>query len=104
MQSVILKCMDRKLDDVLQDLIPLAEEGKITRFLNSAEDVDKLGGLVEDIRDAMMDYQVCPQKFHTDCVSHLHQTSLQQDIYNKSCRLIVRLTPHVPDTHAVTTK
>ena len=52
--------MDRKLDNVLQDLIPLAERGKITRFLNSVEDVDKLGGLVEDIRDAMMDYQVCP--------------------------------------------
>ena len=50
--------MARKLDKVLQVLIPLAEQGKITRFLNSTEDVDRLGGLVEDIRDAMMDYQV----------------------------------------------
>jgi len=32
----------------------------VTRFLNSAKDVDKLSGLVEDIRDAMMDYQVRP--------------------------------------------
>ena len=54
--------MARKLDRVLRDLIPLAERGKITRFLNSTEDVDKLSGLVEDIRDAIMDYQVCPQK------------------------------------------
>ena len=52
--------MARKLDKVLQDLIPLAERGKVTRFLSSTEDVDKLSGLVEDIHDAMMDYQVCP--------------------------------------------
>ena len=51
--------MARKLDKVLQDLIPLAERGMVTRFLNSTEDSDKLSGLVEDIRDAMMDYQVC---------------------------------------------
>ena len=39
----------------------MEERGKITQFLNSTEDVNKLGGLAEDIRDAMMDYQVCPQ-------------------------------------------
>ena len=68
MLSVNLTYLDRKLDGVLQDLIPLAEQGKITRFLNSTKDVDKLGGLVEDIRDAMMDYQVCPQNYHTNHV------------------------------------
>jgi len=52
--------MTRKLDKVLQDLIPLAEQGAVTRFLNSTEDMDKLSGLVEDIHEAMMDYQVCP--------------------------------------------
>ena len=57
----------RKLDKVLQDLIPLAEQGKVTRFLNSADDVDRLSGLVEDIRDAMMDYQVCPWNFYINC-------------------------------------
>jgi hypothetical protein len=51
----------RKLDKVLQDLGPLERRGRITRVLNAAEDVDKLSGLVEDIRDAMMDYQVCSQ-------------------------------------------
>ena len=66
MLSVSLTYRDRKLDNILQDLIPLAEQGKITRFLNSAEDVNKLGDLVEDIRDAMMDYQVCPQNYPTD--------------------------------------
>jgi hypothetical protein len=48
-----------KLDDILKDLIPLAQRGKVTRFLNNAEDVEKLSGMVEDIRDAMMEYQVC---------------------------------------------
>jgi hypothetical protein len=50
----------RKLDKVLQDLVPLEKRGKITRILNGTEDADKLAGLAEDIRDAMMDYQVCP--------------------------------------------
>ena len=59
--------MGRKLDKVLKDLIPLAERGKVTRFLNSAEDVDKLGGLIEDIHEAMMDYQVCPWNSNIDC-------------------------------------
>jgi hypothetical protein len=44
----------------------LAQRGKITRFLNSTADVDRLGGLVEDIRDAMMDYQVCTQYARSD--------------------------------------
>ena len=37
----------------------MAQRGKVTRFLTSAEDSDKLGGMVDDIRDAMMEYQVC---------------------------------------------
>ena len=48
----------RKLENVLQELVPLEKRGKVTRFLNAARDVDKLNSLVEDIRDAMMDYQV----------------------------------------------
>ena len=48
----------RKLENVLQELVPLEKRGRVTRFLNAARDVDKLNSLVEDIRDAMMDYQV----------------------------------------------
>jgi len=54
----------RKLEIVLRELIPLAKHGKVTRFLNSADDVDRLDGLAGDIRDAMMDYQVRPQSTH----------------------------------------
>ena len=47
--------------------MPLAQRGKITRFLSNSEDVDKLSGMVEDIRDAIMEYQVRP---HGPCLHH----------------------------------
>ena len=49
----------RKLEKVLRDLELLAERGKITGFLNNVKDAETLTGLADDIRDAMMDYQVC---------------------------------------------
>ena len=48
----------RKLLDVVRDLAPLEEQGAVEGFFNNTENAGKLGGLVEDIRDAMMDYQV----------------------------------------------
>ena len=51
----------RKLENILQDLIPLEQRGRVTRFLNSIKDVDKLDGLAGDIHDTMVDYQVCPK-------------------------------------------
>ena len=50
--------IDRELEDVRGDLILLAEQGKITGFLTNAENAQRINSLVEDIRDAMMDYQV----------------------------------------------
>jgi len=47
------------LEDIRRDLIPLEEQGKVEGFFNNVENVNRLGGLVEDIRDAMMEYQVC---------------------------------------------
>ena len=48
----------RKLGDIDEDLALLGEQGKAKGFFNNVENADKLGGLVEDVRDAMMDYQV----------------------------------------------
>jgi len=59
--------MAGKLDQVLQDLIPLAEQGEVTRSLHSTVDIEKLSGLVEDIHDTIMDYQVSPWK---SCADH----------------------------------
>lgn len=56
--------MTRKLDNILQELMPLGQRGKVTRFLRNAEDMGKLGGLVEDIRNTMMDYQVHSSSSH----------------------------------------
>ena len=49
----------RKLQDVRQDLALLGEQGKAKGFFNNVKNADKLSGLVEDIRDAITDYQVC---------------------------------------------
>ena len=48
-----------KLQDALQNLKPLEDQGKVAGFLNNAKDAEALTGLAEDVRDAMMDYQVC---------------------------------------------
>jgi len=53
----------RKLEEVSQDLALLSEQGKARGFFNNVKNADKLGGLVEDIRDAMMDYQVCNSNY-----------------------------------------
>ena len=48
-----------KLEDIHQDLTLLGEQGKAEGFFNNVQNADKLGSLIEDIRDAVMDYQVC---------------------------------------------
>ena len=37
----------------------MAEQGNIEGFFRNIENADRLSGLVEDIRDAMTEYQVC---------------------------------------------
>ena len=53
--------MTRKLENVLQELKPLAEQGNVEGFFNNPKNADKLSGLVRDIHDAIMAYQVCDQ-------------------------------------------
>ena len=48
----------RRLEGVCLNLTMLAEQGKVESFLKNAEDANRLGDLLEDIRDAMMEYQV----------------------------------------------
>ena len=50
--------MARKLSSVHQDLTILAGQGMVDGFLKSVGNASKLAGLLEDIRDAMMEYQV----------------------------------------------
>ena len=51
--------MSRKLETVHQDLTQLAEQGKVEAFLKNVGNTGKLGDLLEDVRDAMIEYQVC---------------------------------------------
>ena len=48
----------RKLDDVRQVLDPMATRNDIVQFLSNAENAQRLNDLVDDIREAVMDYQV----------------------------------------------
>jgi len=48
----------RKLEDVHRDLAPLEEQGDVEGFFNNVKNAEKLGSLIEDIRDAMLEYQV----------------------------------------------
>jgi hypothetical protein len=53
----------RKLEDVRQALDPMTTQKDIAQFLNNTENAQKLNDLVDDIREAVMDYQVrTPQR------------------------------------------
>jgi len=49
----------RKLGDVDEELALLAGQGKVVGFLANTENAQRINNLVEDIREVMMDYQVC---------------------------------------------
>jgi hypothetical protein len=53
----------RKFNNVLNVLEALAQRGTVMRVLKNAQDMGKLSSIVEDIRDAMMEYQVGSQVF-----------------------------------------
>ena len=50
--------MARKLEDILRGLTLLAEQGKIVEFLANTENVQRINSLVEDICEALIEYQV----------------------------------------------
>jgi len=55
------------MENILRELEPLVEQGRVEGFFNNASNVGKLDGLVEDIRDATMDCWVCiHEPFITD--------------------------------------
>ena len=57
--SSLTRGIRRKLQEVLGDLAPLEKQGKVEGFFNNTENATQLGGLVEGILDATMEYQVC---------------------------------------------
>ena len=57
--GVLLVAIPRTLENVCRGLARLEGHGTVEGFFNNVENADKLSGAVEDIRDAMMEYQVC---------------------------------------------
>ena len=64
--------MARKLEDIRQTLDQMAAQEDIARFLNNADNAQKLNDLVEDIREAVMDYQVRTSKGLVFIASDVH--------------------------------
>ena len=57
--GVLPPVITRGLDNIRRGLARLEGQGKAVGFFNNAENADKLSGAVEDIRDAMIEYQAC---------------------------------------------
>ena len=49
----------RKLEDICQNLTLPGEQGEVVEFLINTENAQKVNGLVEDIHEALLGYQVC---------------------------------------------
>ena len=54
---------------ILRDFKPMAERGKFEGFFNDVENMHRLGGLFEDIRDAVIEYQVSIHELFVACKS-----------------------------------
>ena len=52
----------RKLEEIGQTMHPIVTQNDLANFLNNSMNVQELNGLVEDIRHALRDYQVCIPK------------------------------------------
>ena len=48
----------RKLEDVRKALDPMANQKDIAQFLNNTENAQRLSDLVDDISEAVVEYQV----------------------------------------------
>jgi len=76
----------RKLQGVLQGLELLAKQGNTEGFLDNPKNAEKLRGLVGDISDAVMDYQVCSESEpimlvpDTNFRPHYNKTSMKQTV------------------------
>jgi len=52
----------RKFEGALKALVPITSQKDIAQFLNNAENAQKLNNLVDDIHEAVIEYQVCTPK------------------------------------------
>jgi len=62
----------RKLKEIDQDMILMTTQKDLAHFLKNPENAQKVNGLVEDTRYALIDYQVRAPKLLTRIVSNAH--------------------------------
>ena len=62
----------RELENIHQSLTLPAEQGKVLEFLMNAENVQRINGLIEDICEALMEYQVCMSSCSSYTMSDVH--------------------------------
>ena len=62
----------RKLEGICQSLTPPEKQGNVVEFLTNTENAQRINGVVEDIHEAFMEYQVCTLKDPFSTISHLH--------------------------------
>jgi len=74
------------LGRVLRELEPLKEQGKTEGFFMNITNAEKLCGLVEDIHDAVVDYQVCN---HNNLISHVSDICVRHPYSRASMTTIV---------------
>ena len=76
----------RKLKNISQGLTLPAEQEGVVRFLADSENAQRINSLVEDIHEALMEYQVCVAdcSFSTmpdlDARLHCNKISTMRDV------------------------
>ena len=51
--------ISRKLEEVIREMNSITTQFDLVDFLNDPDNAQRVDGLVEDVRYALMDYQVC---------------------------------------------
>ena len=64
--------ISRKLEEIHQELDLLTGQGKTAGFLANAESAQRISGMVENIRQVVIDYQVCAltRSFLLSCLTN----------------------------------
>lgn len=74
----------RRLADVIVKLEPLSEQNGLLRFLQNQDHAALLSGFVQEVAEAITDYQVCYLKARTSLSLTTPKTSLQQNTYENT--------------------
>jgi len=75
--------ISRKLEEIGQAVDSVITQKDLARFLKNPENSQKLNGLVEDIRYALMDYQVRTPKTLARIVSNIRYRLYYNEISTK---------------------